>query len=147
MGPSPLHASSVGLILNPKTNRISPQYHCIYDDYFETVSYDQAQKPPNWEDLIIQGISQMDLELDPDDAELLTDNWEEEPQTIPSESQTKPFDTSDSGAHKEPPLSIPQESPSQIPLTPPIPTPPDSVEQREPSTPPIPQHRETTPPL
>ena len=39
MGVSPLHASTVGLILNPNTNRISPQFHCVYDDYFETVHH------------------------------------------------------------------------------------------------------------
>ena len=50
--PSPLHASTVGLVLNPSTNRISPQYHCIYDDYFETVAYDFNATPPNWEDTV-----------------------------------------------------------------------------------------------
>ena len=37
MGYSEEHASSVGLILNLKTKRISPQFHVIYDDYFTTV--------------------------------------------------------------------------------------------------------------
>ena len=32
LGPSPLHASSVDMILNSKTKRISPQFHCICDD-------------------------------------------------------------------------------------------------------------------
>jgi hypothetical protein len=50
---SPLHASSVGLILNPNTNRLSPQFHCVYDDYFETVHHSNETPPPMWEDLVI----------------------------------------------------------------------------------------------
>ena len=33
IGVSPLHASTVGLILNPNTNRLSPQYHCVLKLY------------------------------------------------------------------------------------------------------------------
>ena len=36
LGPSPHHAANVNLILNPATGYISPQFHCTYDDYFET---------------------------------------------------------------------------------------------------------------
>lgn len=61
MGPSPLHTSSVGFILNPLINRIRPQFHCIYDDYFETFFYDEYTKPPNWEDIVLRGI-QSDFE-------------------------------------------------------------------------------------
>jgi hypothetical protein len=37
MGSSSLHASTVGLIRNLRTNHISPQFHVVYDDLFETV--------------------------------------------------------------------------------------------------------------
>lgn len=37
LGYSLEHASSVGLILNRQTGRISPQFHVVYDDYFQTV--------------------------------------------------------------------------------------------------------------
>ena len=47
MGIYPLHASSVGLILNPNTNRLSPQFHCIYDDNFETIHHNESSPPPN----------------------------------------------------------------------------------------------------
>jgi hypothetical protein len=50
VGVSPLHASNVGLILNPNTNRLSPQFHCVYDDYFETVHHSNEKPPPMWED-------------------------------------------------------------------------------------------------
>jgi hypothetical protein len=46
IGFSKLHSSSVGLILNPNTKRISPQYHVVYDDYFTTVrSVDDSTDP------------------------------------------------------------------------------------------------------
>ena len=36
---SPLHASSVKIILNPNINQLSPQYHCVYNNYFETIIF------------------------------------------------------------------------------------------------------------
>ena len=35
MGFSPIHASSVGLIKNPRTGNISPQYNVVYDDFLK----------------------------------------------------------------------------------------------------------------
>ena len=37
---SPNHATNVPLILNTKTGLVSPQFHVIYDDHFETVERD-----------------------------------------------------------------------------------------------------------
>ena len=37
---SPKHASSVPLVLNTKTGLVSPQFHCIYDDAFDTCKRD-----------------------------------------------------------------------------------------------------------
>ena len=37
MGRSLEHASSVGMIRNLRTGYVSPQYHVIYDNKFETV--------------------------------------------------------------------------------------------------------------
>jgi hypothetical protein len=37
VGKSLRHARSVSLVLNPRTGLVSPQYHCKYDDTFETV--------------------------------------------------------------------------------------------------------------
>ena len=37
LGPSPSHARSVALILNPRTGHVSPQFHVKFDDFFETV--------------------------------------------------------------------------------------------------------------
>ena len=71
MGISPLHASSVGIILNPNTNRLRSQYYCVYNDYFETVTFSEKFPLPNWDEIVIKNLSQLDLELDPDDPKKL----------------------------------------------------------------------------
>ena len=53
VGRSPLHASNVGLILNPRTGHVSPQYHVVYDNDFTTVPYlHTAAVPPHWAELV-----------------------------------------------------------------------------------------------
>ena len=53
LGHSPFHASSVALVWNSTTGRVSPQYHVVFDDDFSTVPYMEAGTlPPNWEDLV-----------------------------------------------------------------------------------------------
>ncbi len=41
LGRSPHHASTVPLILNTQTGLVSPQFHVIYDDNFDTVIRDR----------------------------------------------------------------------------------------------------------
>ena len=50
MGVSPVHAETVGLVRNLHTGYISPQFHLVYDDWFETVLSDQ-DPPPQWDHL------------------------------------------------------------------------------------------------
>ena len=38
LGPSPNHARSISLVLNPRTGHVSPQFHVKHDDFFETVT-------------------------------------------------------------------------------------------------------------
>jgi len=42
LGQSRQHASTVALILNPKTGFISPQFHCVYDDAFDSTKNDAS---------------------------------------------------------------------------------------------------------
>ena len=37
LGPSPNHARSVALVLNPRTGHVSPQFHIKFDNFFKTV--------------------------------------------------------------------------------------------------------------
>ena len=53
IGRSSLHASNVGLILNPRTGHVSPQFHVVYDDDFTTVPYLRSiDVPPHWAQLV-----------------------------------------------------------------------------------------------
>ena len=51
LGPSPNHACSVALVLNPRTGHVSPHFHVKFDDFFETVqdkSTDLDTPDPEW---------------------------------------------------------------------------------------------------
>ncbi len=39
LGPSPMHTRNVCLVLNLVTGCVSPQYHCHFDDFFETTRH------------------------------------------------------------------------------------------------------------
>jgi hypothetical protein len=46
LGYSPRHAHSVSLIVNIETGLVSPQFHCMYDDLFETTTGTQSRSIP-----------------------------------------------------------------------------------------------------
>ena len=49
----PSHAGSVALVMKPKTSLVSPQFHLVFDDNFETVPHLRAGTvPDNWADLV-----------------------------------------------------------------------------------------------
>ena len=48
MGMSQNHSSTVKLVKNLKTIRISTQYHIVFDDNFETFRSDEDNKPLIW---------------------------------------------------------------------------------------------------
>ena len=52
LGVSPLHASTVGIVRNLRTGRLSPQFHLVFDDYFETVHSESSTPPLVWEELL-----------------------------------------------------------------------------------------------
>jgi hypothetical protein len=39
LGPSPMHARNIYLVLNLVTGCVSPQYHCCFDDFFKTMRH------------------------------------------------------------------------------------------------------------
>ena len=53
MGISPLHASTVELILNLNINHMSPQFHGVYGNLFQTFHSDEGKPPAKCPDLII----------------------------------------------------------------------------------------------
>ena len=57
LGHSLSHAGSVALIMNPKTGLVSPQFHFLFDDNFETVPHlCVGNIPENWADLVTNSI-------------------------------------------------------------------------------------------
>ncbi|MEO0405216.1 MAG: hypothetical protein AAF193_10125, partial [Bacteroidota bacterium] len=100
---SPLHTSTVGLIKNLNTGRISPQFHCVYDDMFETIACTHEKPPDNWEEIVVLQSHRTDWEPEhPDDPEpQLSDEWltpdektKPEPLTpTPYTTQSSPHDT------------------------------------------------------
>jgi hypothetical protein len=55
LGPSPLHARNVYLVLNLHTGCVSPQYHCRFDNFFETVRHGgpDVSVPLGWQQLSV----------------------------------------------------------------------------------------------
>ena len=78
VGYSPVHASSVALILNRSTKRISPQFHLLFDDFSTTVRGVEASAAPDleafdWESFIDRhGVTTFFDEDDP----IPPDTWE-----------------------------------------------------------------------
>ena len=53
LGPSLMHAHNVYLVLNLHTGLVSPQYHCRFDDFFETARHGSPEVSDNvtWQQL------------------------------------------------------------------------------------------------
>ena len=101
------------MILNPKTNRISPQFHCICDDYFENIACSpetpQKKMDETWDEMAFEGCERVEMELDPDDPTRFKNDWdfpgnEDEPSQL--KSQVPPH------VVKEPPMPVPSDSKS-----------------------------------
>ena len=71
---SPLHASTVGLVKNLRTGRLSPQYHLVFDDFFETVHSHSMTPPPVWEEILHFNSFANDFD-DPSYVPRLDDEW------------------------------------------------------------------------
>ena len=56
MGVSKQHSSTVHLVLNPETGKISPQYHVVFDDTFSTVFSDGQFSEDVWNSLLVSNI-------------------------------------------------------------------------------------------
>ncbi|KAL7483183.1 hypothetical protein ACHAW6_008826, partial [Cyclotella cf. meneghiniana] len=51
LGPSPYHARNVNLVLNQDTGHCSPQFHCQYNDFIETIDLikPEMMTSSNWQ--------------------------------------------------------------------------------------------------
>ena len=89
LGPSPHHAISVSLILNLTSKLVSPQFHIIHDDFFETVrpGATDEKSPSLWQRL--SGFAKGRLDK-PEGAQNLNIP---ERTPIPNNSQPNPVNT------------------------------------------------------
>lgn len=67
LGFSPEHSTTIGLILNVRTGAISPQYHVVYDELFETVNSEN-----------VADLSEVWIDLWLNAREFYLDGWDEE---------------------------------------------------------------------
>ena len=73
VGVSPVHAETVGLVRNLDSGYISPQFHVVYDDWFETVYAPAEQAPDQWEHLCT--FNRYETHFDEGQAPMLADEW------------------------------------------------------------------------
>ena len=140
LGPSPLHSTSVALVLNLKTRRISPQYHVVFDDRFHTVNPNQRELSTLWDQLYS---SNCEVYAEPSEFPPhepipyeWTDATPDSSVTAPVDSASIPASPAPSGPPSPPPPSV------ASPLAPPAPsTPSSSSSPSSPSAPasPLPQ--------
>jgi hypothetical protein len=71
------HALNVSLILNLQTCLVSPQYHCKYDDLFETTTDTQARSIPTSQWQYKAGLVEGKPELS-EDEQMREEQWEEQ---------------------------------------------------------------------
>ena len=53
VGVSPVHAENIALVRNLTTGRLSPCYHVVFDDWFETCYATEDQEPSFWKDMCV----------------------------------------------------------------------------------------------
>jgi len=79
MGFSRMHSSLIALVLNTRTQSITPQFHVVFDDSFSTVPSptDGTIDTASWQQLITSPHDQVTLHTLPDDASetSLADEW------------------------------------------------------------------------
>eukprot|EP00804_Cyclotella_cryptica_P021898 CCRYP_000848-RA/>CCRYP_000848-RA protein AED:0.35 eAED:0.26 QI:0/0/0/1/1/1/3/0/651 len=111
VGFSPHHSTSVPLILNPRTQRISPQFHVIFDDAFTTVPSltSESERDHHFEQLFS---TSRECYIDPSDiapnSELLDDHW-----LSPSDLATRNLQRQEALARSTPCLGSPTPSQSE----------------------------------
>ena len=63
LGPSPRHARSVSLIMNINTGLVSPQFHVVHDEFFETIKAEDRKLTAAW--TIMAGFKEVRKTLKP----------------------------------------------------------------------------------
>ncbi len=107
LGVSSHHASTVGLVRNLRTNRITPQFHVVYDDWFETVHADASEIPKEWPDMFLN--HRFKNELDGNiqlDIDWLTEAEVKERERVERRSIGRPLTDADEAGLREPGIPL-----------------------------------------
>ena len=101
------------MIINPKTNRISPQFHCIHDDHFETIAHNtdtpKKKMDERLDELAFDVHERNEMELDIDDSDKVKNDWDfpcNDNEAFQMEPQVPPH------VVKEPPVPVSSDSKS-----------------------------------
>jgi hypothetical protein len=82
VGFSPKHATTIPLVVNLVTGTISPQFHCVFDDWFSTVFSDPDRIPDfeqsPWTNLFSESRFQYPFDADDGAAPPLEEQWHDE---------------------------------------------------------------------
>ena len=111
MGRSPSYASTVALVLNLNTSNISPQFHVVLDDWFETVSANEDTPPENWDDLIFG--SRYATAFDDDTHIELQDEWLDP--TELADKRQRQLNRIRKGQHNTSRTAVQQPAPAPVP--------------------------------
>ena len=84
VGASPQHAENIALVRNLKTGYLSPQFHVVFDDWFETVHAGPQEQPANWENMC--AFQRWEIVFDEGTPPQLKDEW-----LSPEEVEAKRF--------------------------------------------------------
>ena len=108
LGRSPFHASSVALVLNPRTGLVSPQYYMAFDNDFSAVPHMiSGTVPKNWADLVKRSSECVTEEkINPDDTWFRQDLSADSVASEPQETDLQKLNTEAKGTiHHPSPLS------------------------------------------
>lgn len=118
MGFSPVHASTVGLMRNLKTQTITPQFHVVYDPEFQTTHASDGKPPAEWSDLIVNHRYATPID---DDSDLeLTDEWLS-PEELAQRQRRKNNPSTAPASESQQEERIKPEAPPAPPVPPPAP--------------------------
>jgi hypothetical protein len=118
VGNSPMHASTVGLVRNLQTGTITPQFHLVFDNYYETVHSREDQEPARWGEMLQFNRFQAGYD-EADYVPELSDEWlNQDELRVRVEQRQQERDEIVAGTQRE---TFQDEEPAQVRVPPPAP--------------------------
>ena len=122
LGVSPTHASTVPLVLNPDTGAITPQFHCVSDSWFHTVTSEIDELPDfnsdDWQKLF--GDSHYQFMFEEDDLQVMRERERQESE-VHHQSMSDQRERTQQSLRAPIPLNVRPPPEASLPLPPPAP--------------------------